>query len=309
MIFAALAVLAVSVAFAAAAPRLVPALTPARAVRLLVPAAAAVTGAVWFVLAVLAFTWIGQDAEIAALGPWSPRLLAAQAPVTHPAAAAALAVLLTVVGCATAVGVRRARALVEVHRACGRLGAPGSLVVLDTEAPDAFTTPEATGRIVVTRGMLRALSVDETSALLAHEHSHLLHRHTWWILAADLAAAANPMLLGLPGALRQAAERWADEDAAAELADRRLVARAVARAALARHAHGAAPAPSPLAAGTGGDVPARVDALLVPPARPRRLAVAALVLLLTGLAAGTAGVQHQGERLFEHAEITSAAPR
>ena len=40
------------------------------------------------------------------------------------------------------------------------------------------------------------------------------------------------MLRPLSGAVAQAVERWADEDAAAHLADWRLVARTVARAAL-----------------------------------------------------------------------------
>ncbi len=107
--------------------------------------------------------------------------------------------------------------------------------------------------------------------------------------------------------MRHTAERWADEDAAHALADRHLVARAVARAALARHAHHAAA--QVVTAGTGGDVPARVRALLTPPAPRHRPAIAALATLLTALTLGTATVQQQGERLFERAGVAAAAHR
>ena len=194
---------------------------------------------------------------------------------------------------------RRVRAMRAAHRDCGRLGEPGSLVVLDTETPDAFTTPEATGRIVVTRGMLRALAADERAALLAHEGSHLSHRHAWWTVAVDLAATANPSLTPTARTLRNAVERWADEDAAARLGDRRLVARALARAALARQRYPR----DVLPAATGGDVPDRVRALLDPPTSRRGPAVVVLALLVAALTLGAATVQHQGERLFERAEI------
>ncbi|PZG02952.1 M48 family metalloprotease [Micromonospora deserti] len=307
MIIASLMVLTTTIGFGLCGPRLTRSLPPATAVRLLVPTSLAMSVALWFVLAVAAFTWIGQDAEIAALGPWSAQILRTLSPIPPAAAMAALVVLVSVAVHASVVVTRRTRALVDVHRLCGRLGTPGALVVLDTDTPDAFTTPEATGRIIITRGMLHALPAEEQAALLAHERSHLLHRHAWWTLAADLAAAANPPLTATSRAIRQAAERWADEDAADVLADRPLVARAVARAALVGHAHRAAP--SSVTAGTGGDVPARVRALLTPPTTHHRRALTVLAVLLTALTVATAVVEHQGERLFERAQTAAAAHR
>jgi beta-lactamase regulating signal transducer with metallopeptidase domain len=154
--------------------------------------------------------------------------------------------------------------------------------------------------------MLRALAADEQAALLAHERSHLTHRHAWWILAMDLAAAANPLLTPTGRAIRHTAKRWADEDAAHALHDRHLVARTVARAALARHHHTTAQA---VTAATGGDVPDRVRALLTPPAPRHGPAIAVLTVLLTALTLGSVSVQQQGERLFERAETAAAAPR
>lgn len=303
MINALLLVMASTCVYAGWAPLLARGLPPAVATRLLVVASLAVTAAVWFVLAVAAFTWIGQQPEIAELGPWSPQLLRTDTPIGFEPAVAASAALAAVSVWAIVVVTRRARALLDVHRLCGRLGQPGALVVLETDTPDAFTTPEAIGRIIITRGMLHALRTEERAALLAHERSHLMHRHTWWNLVMDLAAAANPLLRPTARAVRQMVERWADEDAAQELADRRLVARTLARAALARHAHAKAQTNT---AATGGDVPARIQALLNPPALHRRLAATVLAVLLVGVGLGSISVERHGERLFERAEASSS---
>lgn len=270
MIAAVLVVLAAELAYAALGLRLTRLFPPAAAVRLLVPAGLAVSAAVWFVLAVAAFTWLGQDREIAALRPWSPQILRAQSPIPRVPAMAAFVILLAAIANAIVVVARRARLLLDVHRACSRVGVPGSLVILDSDVPDAFTTPGATGRIVVTRGMLRALSADEQAALLAQERSHLVHRHAWWALATDAAAAAIPLLSHTSRAIRLAMERWADEDAAQVLADRHVVARAIARAALARNAHHRTT--RLVTAATDGDVATRIRALLTPPASHRSTA-------------------------------------
>jgi hypothetical protein len=285
VIAAMLAVLACTVVYAVVAPRVAPLIDPAVAVRMLVPASAVFAAAGSFAIAVAAFTLVGQFPEIAEMGRWSPATLRADAPIP-PAAAGAGIVLLAY---ATISGVvlvsRRSRALIEVHRSCGRLGSPGSVVILESDTPNAFTTPEITGRIIVTRGMLDALAPEERQALLAHEASHLRHRHAWWLFVADLAASINPVLRPTARSLRQTVERWADE---------------VARAALAAHAHRNQTAPT--TAATSGDVPARVAALLAPRvrrARPVLAAIATSVLLLTTTGAATLAVQRDGERLFE----------
>jgi hypothetical protein len=277
-------------------------LPPAVAVRLLVPASLVVAGSGVFVLAVMAFTWIGQLPEVAEIGPWSSTTLHASNPI--PAAAAALSGVLLLPAAAWAVTlvVRRARAIVAVRRTCRRLGAPGSVVVVDDDRPDAFTTPEITGRIVVTTGLLKRLSPDERRALLAHERSHLTHRHTWWILAADLAAAVNPLLRPTAHVVRHATERWADEDAATAVTDRVLVARTVARAALLQHR--TRPPEVPVAAATGGAIPQRVAALLAPRPRPRPVTLAILGILAATVGLATVAVQHKGEAMFENASTS-----
>ena len=113
MTTAALIALAVSLVFAATAPGLGRRLPPALAARALVAGSLAVTASTIFVLAVVAFTWIGQLPEVAALGPWSSTALHHDSPI--PAAAAiGSGLLLALLGAlAIRVVVRRSRALLD----------------------------------------------------------------------------------------------------------------------------------------------------------------------------------------------------
>jgi Zn-dependent protease with chaperone function len=290
---------AVSLLLAATVPGLGRRLPPAAATRLLVAASVLVAGCSVFVLGVMASTWVGQLPVLARYGQWSARALHAADPIPTQIAAASLALLLPAAVWWLVVVARRCRELFTVYRSCRHLRGAGALVVVDDARLDAYTTPQPAGRIVVTTGLLSALGAHERRVMLAHEASHLAHRHAWWLLAADLAAAANPLLRPTATAAARAVERWADEDAAAAVGDRRVAARALARTALltsdpelgARFA----------LAATGGDVPARVRALLEPPPRPRPVMVAALAALLAVLFAATGMVQHRGEQLFEYA--------
>jgi Zn-dependent protease with chaperone function len=302
---AVLIAVAVSLLVAAAGPRLGRRLPPATAARLLAVASVLVAGCTVFVAGVLAFTWVGQLAPVAALGEWSATELRAADPIPTTVAAACTILLLPAATWWLTVVARRCRELIAVHRTCRHLPAAGTLIVVADERPDAFTTPQPAGRIVVTTGLLHALTGDERRVVLAHETSHLRHRHAWWLLAADLAAAANPLLRPTAAAVARAIERWADEDAATSVGDRRVAARALARTALLTRNPGLA-ARLTLAA-TGGDVPARVRALLAPPPPRRPASVAALTALLAVLAAATVMVQHRGEQLFEHASRHPAA--
>ncbi|MFJ6719604.1 M56 family metallopeptidase [Streptomyces sp. NPDC091259] len=162
----------------------------------------------------------------------------------------------------------------------------GDLSILDRPDPDAYALPGNPGRVVVTSGMLRALDGPEREALLAHERAHLTGRHHWFLAAADLAARCHPALRAVRDAIALTVERVADEAAAAATGDRRLIARAIGRAALAGHGASGAVRPAFAARAVGGPVPQRVRALLHPPtARP--LAAAAAACLLVALAAGT----------------------
>ncbi|QNE21324.1 M48 family metalloprotease [Kribbella qitaiheensis] len=291
--------------YALAAPALCRALAPAVATRILVPASvfAAASGA--FILAVLAFTWIGQFPLIAARGAWSPTRLRSDSPI--PAGLAVVSGVLVALAAISVVWTvtRRVHALLEVYRACRDLTAVGGLIVLNDARPDAFTTPQPAGRVVVTSGLLRALGDRERRVLLAHEASHLAHRHAWWNLAADLAAALNPLLRPTARALATAAERWADEDAAQTVCDRRLVAATLVRVAQLQTRFPATARRTAITvagpAATGGDVAVRVRALLAPPPRRRPVVVAAIVTALLIGSLPAAAVQHTGEALFEHA--------
>lgn len=153
----------------------------------------------------------------------------------------------------------------------GRLFPPGTaeLVVLPSDTPEAFAVPGRPGHIVVSAGMLRRLDDNERRVLLAHERAHLHRRHHRYVAVANVAAGAVPMLRPLRDRVHFATERWADEDAADVVGDRRLVARAICRAALVRNDGARAMALAELG------VPARVDAMLdASSVSPRRVTAA-----------------------------------
>ena len=132
----------------------------------------------------------------------------------------------------------------------------GELVVVPSDDIAAFAVPGRPGHIVVTSGMLRRLDERERRVLLAHERAHLQLGHHRYLFVADVAARLVPLLRPLRERVRFATERWADESAAAAVGDRRLVARAICRAALPDVAGAKALAMAELG------VPARVEAML-----------------------------------------------
>ena len=178
---------------------------------------------------------------------------------------------LATLGAMAAIGTRAYRRARQTLWA--QSGAGAEVRVLDDDRPDAYAMAGSPGHIVVSAGMLRLLDSRERQVVLAHERSHLRHRHHRYIALALVVDAALPVLGFLTRRLRLAVERWADEDAAAEVGDRHLVARAVIRAALARTYYPATPR---LGLGLLG-VPARVDALLLPAPEPVRGPVSAVV--------------------------------
>ncbi len=139
------------------------------------------------------------------------------------------------------------------------------MAVLPDTVPYAYALPAAGNRardtVVVSTGMLAALDSAERRALFAHERAHLTARHHRFLLAVRLAARANPFLRPLHTAVAYTAERWADEEAAAAVGSRRVVARAVGKAALVSPG---APAAGLAGFAAPGPVPRRVAALLGP---------------------------------------------
>ena len=167
----------------------------------------------------------------------------------------------------------------------------GRVHVVPADRPLAFAETGREGGVVVTTAMLAALEPDECQALLAHERSHLRHRHDRFLLVASLAGGVGVLTPAVTG-LRHALERWADEDAARELGNRSVVARAVARAALVAH-----DGPMPILGIVGADVPGRVAALMRPPigrGMARTWAALAAAVMLAAVGSAVVQLHHLG---------------
>lgn len=177
--------------------------------------------------------------------------------------------------------------------------ARSELEVVDEDRPDAYAVGGVGGRIVVTSGMLRLLDPAEQTVLFAHERAHLRHRHHRYATLAMVAAAAVPPLGFVTRRLRLALERWADEEAAIEVGDRRLVAQAIIRAALGRTDYS-----SPAAGGAASGismlgVAGRVEALLLPAPEASGRPLSALAMVAFGTSAVIAGSALQVHHLVE----------
>ncbi|MEU9154736.1 M56 family metallopeptidase [Streptomyces sp. NPDC048417] len=272
---------------------------PPRPAALALACAALVTAAGWAgSLALLAFSGVAQIPEIAEEGRWSVAALRAEDPVYLVVAAGSALVLGTCVVSMGVAAVRQVRHLVRARRECAHLPGRTELAVIDDDVPLAFALPGAPGRIVVSRGMLCCLGDDEREALLAHERAHLRGRHHLFQGLWRLTAALNPLLRPVTVAGEFVLERWADEEAAERVGDRRVVAHAVGRAAL---ASAGASRPAALAA-TGGVVPQRVRALLAPPPARRSLPLLAGGLLLAVCCASLANAASDSDQMLDGAQ-------
>src|SRR4051794_5940584 len=292
-----------SVLLGASAARLGRRLPPATAVRLLTAAMLVTALATGFVLAAAGMLVLAQIPLVAALGHYSARALASGLPLPIAAGGVAAVTVCLLLAAALRRAALGGRDLVLAAVACRRLGpAVNGLVVVDDDEPDAYTLPGLGGRVVVSTAMLRALPADERRVLLAHEPAHLSRRHHLWVQAAELAAAADPLLRPAAAAVRAAVERDADEVAAAEVGDRALAARAVARAGLARAVVRRGAQPTAALAGADAAVADRARALLAgPPPRRRVLAgTLAALMLATSVAVLVTGVDTEAR--FEAAE-------
>ncbi|MFF7360104.1 M48 family metalloprotease [Streptomyces sp. NPDC008125] len=254
---------------------------------------------------------------------WSDPEVRAALPYEDRTGLVAIGVLGAVVaGCAVTL-VRHVRTRAAAARALGAAGAGRGAVsahgsgadagvrVVESPAPYAYALPggllsgrtrgtAGTGRVVVSSALLDCLEPDEQQALFAHERAHLAGRHHRYLLLTQLAARANPFLVPLRTAVAYTTERWADEEAAQAVGSRRVVARAVGKAALvSARSPFAGPAGSagptgfagpagPAGFAAAGPVPLRVAALLDPAPTARFWPPASAHLLLAALTA-TAG--------------------
>ncbi|MFE1289244.1 M48 family metalloprotease [Streptomyces sp. NPDC058751] len=273
-------------------------LTPVAALWAVTLALVVLAGASVASLGALVLTGLLKVPLFAGLGDLVHPLRTASDLVVLPAAAAATGVL--TVGAWTVVrsALRQFRAFRAARSRADRSPTAGDLCVVESPHPDAYALPGRPHRIVVTTAMLRSLRADEREALFAHERAHNAGGHHRFLVVAELAAHCHPGLRTVRAAVALAAERAADEAAAAAVGDRKLIARAIARAALATGgARFERPGFAPAA--TTGPVPQRVAALLRTPRRRPR-AAAGIALLLAACAAVSAGASGAGVVVFHH---------
>ncbi len=267
-------------------------LPPATATWLLSTSALLLAAASSAVLGMLALTAVVRVPLVDVVGRMSGQVIRNNDPASVPVALVAGVLLAAAVASTTRALWRRAAALVAAGRHARLLPGSGQVVVTADDAADAYTLPGLPCRVVITDGMLRALNGQEQRVLLAHEHAHASGLHYLFGTAVRLAAAANPFLHPVTTAVGYSMERWADEHAASVTGDRKLTARAIARAALAATASPPRRPPGHSALGVlgaatpltrtqrPGPVPRRVAALLCPPPRPGLLLLAAGLLLV-----------------------------
>jgi Zn-dependent protease with chaperone function len=189
-------------------------------------------------LALLAWPLFARLSLVARVGSWSTGAVSQEVPI--PLAVSCLAILILAVvlfravrsankTVAEIITLRRTHRDLLVTRA-------DRVVVADDPTPAAVALPglrRTGGRMVISTGLLAVLGDDECEAALAHERSHLAHRHHLFAIAVETATALNPMLAPMAARARFALERWADEDAA-RATDPAVTATALARAALGR---------------------------------------------------------------------------
>src|SRR5215471_4855702 len=225
--------LVIPVLAALAARPLADRLPPAAATWLLAGSSLALAAASSAVLGLLALTALVRVPLVAAAANTSVQAISRSDTVSLPVAIAAGALLAAVAVAACRALWRRGTAIVAAGRQARRLPGAGQVVVTENDAADAYTLPGWPCRIVITSGMLRALTESERRVLVAHERAHAGGSHYLFTSAARLAAAANPLLRPVAAQVGYTVERWADEHAAASAGDRPLTARAIARAAMA----------------------------------------------------------------------------
>jgi hypothetical protein len=255
--------------------RLAGMLRPAVVVPLLSALALTVSICTGLVLSAAAVLLCAQVRPLARLGHWSAPALRRDTGLPDAVQALALVLVLACLVAVTGRAIRSIHTLIQADRAVKQLHpGGGDLVVVEDDVPTAYSVACWRGRIVVSTSMLSALSAPERRALLAHEASHLRHRHHLYIHLAALAAAGNPLLRRTAQQVTRDVERWADEDAATEVGSRQLAARSLARAALVRlHRQ-----QQPGLAAADSHVTERVRALLEPaPTTRRRIAVLLVV--------------------------------
>ncbi|MDQ3353046.1 MAG: M56 family metallopeptidase [Actinomycetota bacterium] len=134
-------------------------------------------------------------------------------------AAAAASVTMPVLAGRGLAAARRTRRDVEVeaHHGDHRTWNDHDVVLLPTDEVLAVSVGGRHRQIIVSRGLVAALSDAEVEAVLRHEAAHQEQRHQRFLLLATALERGLPFLPLLrrsTATLRLALERWADEEAA-----------------------------------------------------------------------------------------------
>ncbi|MDP9239751.1 MAG: M56 family metallopeptidase [Actinomycetota bacterium] len=281
--------------------------------RRLPPPMAAVTLAVSALLAAGAWLWnlallvgplAGRVSYVAAAGHWSRHVLAAHDPVPAVTSAVATAlVALAAASLAWAAG-GLCREIVQVARALRGCdgGTDDGVVVVEDDAVRALAVPGRRGRVLITTGMVHSLDAEERRVVLAHERAHLRHGHVLYRLAVRLSAAVFPPVRPLVAECDYQLERWADEEAARAVGNRRVAARALARAALAGRRQAGPGLPTPALGFADRGVTGRVEALLSPGPAVSVLPLIGLLGFVAAVACATVDASRDLEALFELAQ-------
>lgn len=266
-------------------------LAPARAARVLAWSAAVVAAASMANLTVFALKAVAEVPAVAGALGWSSAVVRAD---TAQVPWVSWGSLVLVVAAAASMGWTHRRHRRDLRAAQGFSRPRDGVLLVEDDAVTAFAVPGASrdpGWVVVTTGMREALTPRQYEALLAHERAHLAGAHHRLVRLAELAGAAHPALRWVSRQVGFMVERAADEEAAAEVGDRRLVAQAVGQAALASTRSGRASHVLHVAGqARPGAVPRRVAALLRPARRthPMVAVVPVVVALATVVWTGEA---------------------
>lgn len=188
---------------------------------------------------------------------------------------------------AAVAGTIRAGRVVAHHR---RLRCTDTCPVefIATDEIYAYTLPGPARTIAISDGLRNALDDNEFDVVMAHEQAHARHRHDRFKLLALLTTAFIPPIAPVMARLDFYLERWADEEALADTgADRRLIARTIAKVAL------AAPSPQPALGIADHGVAARAAALLAPVEHPDvKVRVQSTMVIASALALATYQLHH-----------------
>ena len=296
-----------TVLLAAFGPRLARRLPPMIATGLLTAGAALAAATSTASLALLAVRFVAQVPLIASTGHWSRDVLADGDPADGLAGMVAIVAILVLLPFAIRAGRRLWRETARTHELILAFAdQPATMTVVVDPRPQAFAVPGLVrrpgraaipSRVVVTDSLLRTLDPTQRRAMLAHEQSHLARRHHLYLLLTGVAAVVNPLLGRLPEAVAEATERWADEDAAAAVGNRTIVATALGHAALS-----GLTAPLTLPAMAQAHVGVRVRALMAPPPPRRHLLTAAVAAAFAMTAFAALESVHDTDQLFDAAQ-------